>query len=173
MVLELIGAGFTYRGSTRPALTSIDLRLEPGQMHAILGPVGAGASTLVRLITGLLGERGTSVGQVRLEGTAVMLGDDPEAQLSGMTSLVGDEVQLSGRLHGDEVTRVENRARETLDSLGIGDLWGRRVKYNGLTYLLHEVERQVAAVARCKTRADRGHPFGDGVDLCSQRYPSP
>ena len=65
-------------------------------MHAILGPVGAGASTLVRLITGLLGERGTSVGQVRLEGTAVMLGDDPEAQLSGMTSLVGDEVQLSG-----------------------------------------------------------------------------
>ncbi|WP_131259967.1 ATP-binding cassette domain-containing protein [Brevibacterium aurantiacum] len=128
MVLEMIGAGFTYRGSTRQALTNIDLRLDPGQMHAILGPVGAGASTLVRLITGLLGERGTSVGQVRLEGTAVMLGDDPEAQLSGMTSLVGDEVQLSGRLHGDEATQVDKRARETLDSLGIGDLWGRRLE---------------------------------------------
>nr|WP_275901813.1 ATP-binding cassette domain-containing protein [Brevibacterium zhoupengii] len=109
-------------------MTNIDLRLEPGQMHAILGPVGAGASTLVRLITGLLGERGTSVGRVLLEGTAMMLGDDPEAQLSGMTSLVGDEVQLSGRLHGGERAQVEKRARETLDSLGIGDLWGRRLE---------------------------------------------
>ncbi|SMX79090.1 ATP-binding cassette domain-containing protein [Brevibacterium antiquum] len=127
MSLELLGAGFTYRGGASAALTGIDLRLAPGQMHAILGPLGSGTSTLGRLITGLLSDRGTSVGRIRVEGAAVMLGDDPEAQLSGMTSLVGDEVQLPGRLHGDEVSVVEERARQVLRSLGIGDLWGRRL----------------------------------------------
>lgn len=141
MPLELIGAGFTYRRDAFAALTDIDLRLARGQMHAILGAVGSGTSTLGRLITGLLGDCGTSVGRIHLEGTAVMLGDDPEAQLSGMTSLVGDEVQLSGRLHGDEVTTVERHARNTLNSLDIGDLWGRRLD------TLSGGQRQLVALA--------------------------
>lgn len=141
MVLELIGAGFTYRHGVSAALTEIDLRLVPGQMHAILGAVGSGTSTLGRLITGLSGDRGTSVGHIHVEGTAVMLGDDPEAQLSGMTSLVGDEVQLSGRLHGDGVSTVEWHARQTLNSLQIGDLWGRRLD------ALSGGQRQLVALA--------------------------
>lgn len=141
MLLELTGAGFTYRSSAAATLTDIDLRLAPGQMHTILGEVGSGTSTLGRLITGLLSERGTSVGHIRVAGTAVMLGDDPEAQLSGMTSLVGDEVQLSGRLNGDEVSAVERRARKALDSLGIGDLWRRRLD------TLSGGQRQLVALA--------------------------
>lgn len=141
MPLELTGAGFTYRHSVSAALTDIDLRLAPGQMHAILGAVGSGTSTLGRLITGLLGDHGTSVGRIHVEGTAVMLGDDPEAQLSGMTSLVGDEVQLSGRLHGDEVSTVEAHARQTLNTLGIADLWGRRLD------TLSGGQRQLVALA--------------------------
>lgn len=141
MPLELIGAGFTYRHGDSAALTDIDLRLAPGQMHAILGAVGSGTSTLGRLIAGLLGDRGTSVGGIHVEGTAVMLGDDPEAQLSGMTSLVGDEVQLSGRLHGHEVSTVERHARQTLNSLDIGDLWGRRLD------TLSGGQRQLVALA--------------------------
>lgn len=127
VVLELNAAGFTYRGAAAATLTDIDLSLAPGQMHTVLGALGSGTSTLVRLITGLLGERGNATGDVWTDGTAVMLGDDPEAQLSGMTSLVADEVVLPGRLHGDEVSAVESRARLTLDSLGVGDLWGRRL----------------------------------------------
>nr|WP_286672944.1 ATP-binding cassette domain-containing protein [Brevibacterium sp. RIT 803] len=141
MLLELIGVGFTYRSGAAATLTDIDLRLAPGQMHAILGQVGSGTSTLGRLITGLLSERGTSVGHIRAAGTAVMLGDDPEAQLSGMTSLVGDEVQLSGRLQGDDVSAVERRARKALDSLGIGDLWPRRLD------TLSGGQRQLVALA--------------------------
>nr|WP_269769984.1 ATP-binding cassette domain-containing protein [Brevibacterium antiquum] len=141
MLLELIGAGFTYRSGACAALTDIDLRLAPGQMHAILGEVGAGTSTLGRLITGLLSERGTSVGHIRVAGTAVMLGDDPEAQLSGMTSLVGDEVQLSGRLRGHEVSAVERRAHQALDSLGIDELWRRRLD------TLSGGQRQLVALA--------------------------
>lgn len=141
MLLELVAAGFTYRSGASSALSDIDLRLAPGQMHAILGAVGSGTSTLGRLVTGLLAERGTSVGHIRIAGAAVMLGDDPEAQLSGMTSLVGDEVQLSGRLHGDEISAVEGRARQALNSLGIGELWGRRLD------TLSGGQRQLVALA--------------------------
>ncbi|MDN6123775.1 MAG: energy-coupling factor ABC transporter ATP-binding protein, partial [Brevibacterium sp.] len=141
MTLELVGAGFTYRGAASAALTDIDLCLAPGQMHAVLGAVGSGTSTLGRLITGLTDDRGTSAGHIHVEGTAVMLGDDPEAQLSGMTSLVGDEVQLSGRLHGDEVSVVEGRALLMLESLGISDLWGRRLD------TLSGGQRQLVALA--------------------------
>lgn len=141
MLLELVAAGFTYRSGASAALSDIDLRLAPGQMHAVLGAVGSGTSTLGRLVTGLLAERGTSVGHIRITGAAVMLGDDPEAQLSGMTSLVGDEVQLSGRLHGDDVSAVEARARQTLNSLGIGELWGRRLD------TLSGGQRQLVALA--------------------------
>lgn len=141
MILELGTVGFTYRGASAATLTDIDLSLAPGQMHTILGALGSGTSTLVRLITGLLGELGDATGDVRTEGTAVLLGDDPEAQLSGMTSLVADEVQLSGRLHGDEVAAVEDRARLALDSLGIADLWGRRLD------TLSGGQRQLVALA--------------------------
>nr|WP_280712937.1 ATP-binding cassette domain-containing protein [Brevibacterium marinum] len=128
MTLELDRAGFTYRGASFAALTEIDLSLAPGQMHAILGASQAGTSTLGRLITGLLDESGTSAGTVHVAGTAVMLGDDPEAQLSGMTSRVGDEVQLPGRLHGHESRLAEHRARKALASLGIAELWDRRLE---------------------------------------------
>lgn len=128
MTLELDRAGFTYRGASFAALTDIDLSLAPGQMHAILGASQAGTSTLGRLITGLLHESGTSAGTVHVAGTAVMLGDDPEAQLSGMTSRVGDEVQLPGRLHGHESRLAEHRGRKALASLGIAELWDRRLE---------------------------------------------
>ena len=141
MILQLNAAGFTYRGAAAATLTDIDLSLAPGQMHTVLGALGSGTSTLVRLITGLLDERGSSTGDVWTAGTAVMLGDDPEAQLSGMTSLVADEVQLSGRLHGDEISAVESRARHALDSLGVGDLWGRRLD------VLSGGQRQLVALA--------------------------
>lgn len=141
MVLNLDGAAFTYRGAESAALSDIDLRLAPGQMHAVLGPLGSGTSTLGRMITGLLNDRGTTTGAVRLDGTAVMLGDDPEAQLSGMTSLVGDEVQLAGRLHGDEAAAVDARARLALEALSIADLWGRRLD------TLSGGQRQLVALA--------------------------
>ena len=141
VVLDLDKVAFTYRGAESAALSDIDLRLAPGQMHAVLGPLGSGTSTLGRLITGLLNDRGTITGAVRLDGTAIMLGDDPEAQLSGMTSLVGDEVQLAGRLHGDEPAAVEARARLALESLSIADLWGRRLD------TLSGGQRQLVALA--------------------------
>lgn len=135
-VLLVEGAGFAYRtadGLLPPVLADLRHRVPAGQMHTVLGPVGAGTSTLCRLVTGLLHDRGETSGTIRVTGpigdagTAVMLGDDPEAQLTGMTTRVADELQLPARLHGVSAATARTRAEAAANDLGITDLWDRRV----------------------------------------------
>ena len=50
---ELERVTFTYPGTTRPVLESLDLRIEAGQRVALVGENGQGKTTLVKLITRL------------------------------------------------------------------------------------------------------------------------
>ncbi|UVI37502.1 ATP-binding cassette domain-containing protein [Brevibacterium spongiae] len=142
MTFVLTDVGFTYRGDDAPALTGISLELADGTMTAVLGAVGSGTSTLCRLLAGQLTSRGTATGTVDPGGTVALLGDDPEAQLSGMTSYLGDEAQLACRLHGRDPADAQARARHMLERLGIAGLWARRVD------TLSGGQRQLVALAR-------------------------
>lgn len=71
--LELVGAGLRLPGSTRAVLAPVDLAVAPGTLTVVVGPTGAGASTLLRLLGGLT--RPTT-GAVRLEGVD-LAGVDP------------------------------------------------------------------------------------------------
>ncbi len=138
----MTGFGFTYAGEETQALTDVVLSLPAGSMTAVVGPVGSGTSTLARALAGLLGTRGTSTGHVDAAGTVGLLGDDPEAQLSGMTSHVEDEVQLACRLRGIAGVESEERARTALARLGIDGLWARRLD------TLSGGQRQLVALSR-------------------------
>lgn len=140
-VLELRGVDVTYRGVDHPVLAGLDLRLDRGEMQAVLGPEGSGTSTLCRLAVGLLTDRGTVHGEARAAEDAVMLGDDPEAQLSGMASRVGDEVQLPSRLRGIDPVTARDSAARALETLGAGALWDRRLE------TLSGGQRQLVALA--------------------------
>ncbi|WP_156316605.1 ATP-binding cassette domain-containing protein [Leucobacter japonicus] len=135
-------AGFHYTDEPAPALSDIDLVLHPGEMLAVLGPQGAGTSTLSRLAAGLLADRGAASGTVALSGSAAMLGDDPEAQLTGMTSFVDDEVRLPVRLSGS--TRPVD-VGAALEAFGMARLSGRRLD------ALSGGERQLVALASLMT----------------------
>jgi ABC-type multidrug transport system fused ATPase/permease subunit len=52
--VELTGVTFSVAGSTR-ALDGVDLRVPSGRIVAVVGPTGAGKSTLVEVAGGLLG----------------------------------------------------------------------------------------------------------------------
>lgn len=52
--MELEGVSYSYPGAARPALTDASMRLKAGEALGIVGPTGAGKSTLVDLIVGLL-----------------------------------------------------------------------------------------------------------------------
>jgi len=69
--LRARGVSFAYRPG-RPVLADVDLHIAPGQRIAVVGPSGAGKTTLGRLLAGLLSpDTGT-----------VTVGDVPIAELS-------------------------------------------------------------------------------------------
>ncbi|WIY84171.1 ABC transporter ATP-binding protein [Propionimicrobium sp. PCR01-08-3] len=144
--IELEGVSFRYWGSgNTSALDEIELRARPGDMVAVLGPQGAGTSTLCRLVTGLLDELGSADGERHITGQAAMLGDDPEAQLTGMTSFAVDEVRLPRRLRGDAPHIADPAADRAMDALGIVHLAHRRLD------TLSGGERQLVALASLMT----------------------
>lgn len=51
--LALEEAGLTYAGAERPALQGVSLSIAPGERVGVIGAVGSGKSTLVRLLAGL------------------------------------------------------------------------------------------------------------------------
>lgn len=65
--LEINGLSFSYRKST-PLLQNVNLRLESGQLYALLGPNGGGKTTLLRQI--LFPSRKTA-GYIRLFGKSL------------------------------------------------------------------------------------------------------
>ena len=57
--IEFRNLTFEYKEAGRPALSQINLRIDPGQTVALIGPVGSGKSTLMNLVPRLLdGEPG-------------------------------------------------------------------------------------------------------------------
>src|SRR3954447_24371523 len=76
------------------ALDDVDLRLFPGEVHALMGENGAGKSTLIKVLTGV---HEIDAGEITLEGRPVLFGSPMEAQRGGV-STVYQEVNLCANL---------------------------------------------------------------------------
>jgi ATP-binding cassette subfamily B protein len=88
--IALSGVDFAYAGTTKPAVSGIDLHIPAGQSVALVGETGAGKSTLVKLIarfydptTGAVEVDGRDLRELSLTGYRQRLGIVPqEAYLS-------------------------------------------------------------------------------------------
>ncbi|MGW0805075.1 sugar ABC transporter ATP-binding protein [Nonomuraea sp. NPDC002799] len=76
------------------ALDGVDLRLLPGEVHALMGENGAGKSTLIKVLTGV---HPADAGTVELAGAPVAFGSPLEAQQAGI-STVYQEINLCANL---------------------------------------------------------------------------
>lgn len=100
LTVEAVSYGYPDQG--RPLLKSVSLALEPGQALGILGPIGAGKTTLARLLTGTLSPQ---LGQVRLAGAEVA-GLLPDDRRQTIGYLPQDAALLRGSVR-DNIARFE------------------------------------------------------------------
>jgi monosaccharide-transporting ATPase len=84
--------GITKTFGSAMALDRVDLTLQRGEVHALVGENGAGKSTLVKIMTGAYHR---DSGSVLLEGAAVDFDTPAEAQAAGVCA-VHQEIHLLG-----------------------------------------------------------------------------
>ena len=87
-LLEIEGIGKSYPGVR--ALGDVDLAVETGEVHALLGENGAGKSTLMKVISGSVVP---DAGRIALNGEAMPFGD-PEAARARGIAIVYQELSL-------------------------------------------------------------------------------
>jgi len=82
LLIELRGVGKSFGGI--PVLADIDLRLEPGSVHALVGENGAGKSTLSKIIAGLYS---ADSGELLVNGEPQRFGSPREALDLGIATI--------------------------------------------------------------------------------------
>ncbi|HEY3501535.1 MAG TPA: ATP-binding cassette domain-containing protein [Actinocatenispora sp.] len=122
--------GVSKRFGAVQALTEVDLEVHGGEVVALVGDNGAGKSTVVKAISGVLT---ADSGVIEWEGRPVHIGRPHDAQALGIATVyqdlaLADNLDVVGNLFlGREVRRwgvldeveMERRSRELLDTLSI------------------------------------------------------
>ncbi|WP_406230565.1 sugar ABC transporter ATP-binding protein [Nocardia sp. NBC_01009] len=91
-LLSMTGIGKRFGAVT--ALTAVNLRLFPGEIHALVGENGAGKSTLIKVLTGI---HPAEAGTILFDGQLVRFTGPQQAQRAGV-STVYQEVNLCPNL---------------------------------------------------------------------------
>lgn len=122
-ILQMTGIHKRFPGVK--ALSGVNLRLFPGEVHALMGENGAGKSTLIKVLTGVYSIDG---GSVEMEGKSIAVRSPQESQAAGISTVyqevnlcpnlsvaenifIGREPRRHGRIHWKEMNR---RAAELL-----------------------------------------------------------
>ncbi len=137
MPLTLRGVGYRYAGSSRTAISGLDLELSPGTVTGLVGANDSGKSTLCLVAAGLAPGTigGELAGQVSIDELDTrtarpcelarrcgILFQEPLSQLSGTAPTVWEEVAFGPRNLALPLAEVIERVEASLDLLGIGDL---------------------------------------------------
>jgi ATP-binding cassette subfamily B protein len=155
--IEFRDLTFTYDGARAPALRHVSLRIPAGAWVAVVGPTGAGKSTLAALLPRLWDP---PVGSVFLDGREIH--EIPLADLRRAIGYVPQEAFLFSRPLGENVTFGEPTERRDPAAITAGlvadvgrfpEGWETLVGERGLT--VSGGQRQRVALARALAREPR------------------
>jgi len=151
-LIEFRGVTFAY-GNGPNVLENVDLRIEAGEVFALVGATGAGKSTIAKLVTRFYDP---TVGSICIDGHD--LRDVTLASLRSQLGVVPQEPFLFGGTIGENIGFARPEAtveeiNEAVELVGITDLVARSA--DGLDESVHERgtslsagERQLLALAR-------------------------
>jgi ribose transport system ATP-binding protein len=101
-LLEAEGLHKAFAGTR--ALRGVDLRLRPGEIHALVGQNGSGKSTLIKILSGF---HAPDAGSLRIAGEEVHLPVDPRAAAQAGLRFVHQNPGLSPSLSVLETVRLQ------------------------------------------------------------------
>jgi ABC-type sugar transport system ATPase subunit len=152
--MSLVIRGLTKRYGSTLALDEVDLEVEPGQIHALLGHNGAGKSTLIGCLGG--GTRPTA-GSIRLSGQNITAAGPLGALKAGVAviyqhlSLV-ETLTVSDNLFFKQEQRVAgtiiDRRRQHHESQKVLDSLGASARPSDLVRDLSLAQRQLVEIGR-------------------------
>jgi energy-coupling factor transporter ATPase len=138
-MIEIEGVSFSYRtgkADAVPALRDLNLRIEPGQLVAIIGHNGSGKSTLVKLLTAVLYP---NEGEIRIDGIPVreenqwevrervaVVFQNPDDQL--IMNRVADDVAFGPENLGLAREEIARRVEFSLRALGLEEIGERLIE---------------------------------------------
>ena len=139
-MIDIQDLTFTYKDETRPALQNITLAVPEGAFVGVIGPAGAGKTTLARAINGMIPHHysGDYYGCVLVNGldtveTALtdlsrlvgMVFQDVDSQI--ISSVVEDEILYGLENFGVPHGEIPERLDFALEKVGIADLRERSI----------------------------------------------
>nr|WP_316639511.1 type I secretion system permease/ATPase [uncultured Roseateles sp.] len=156
MALQEVSFAYPMTGTDKPpqVLKSVSMRLNPGERVAILGRIGSGKSTILRLLAGLYQP---SEGRVEVDG--VDLRQIDPAEFRARVGFVSQEPRLFhgtlrdnvllGRASADASQLTEVARLTGLDRLVASHPLGWDLPVGEMGSLLSGGQRQLVALARC------------------------
>lgn len=133
-LLNIIDLSKTYKGSSKPALSSVNFQVEAGDFFGILGPNGAGKTTLISIICGLI-KAGSGV--VNVNGLNIKknlyeikqtIGFVPQ-DIALYKQLTAEEnLRFIGRIYGLEEKELKSRIEFYFNEFGLDDARKKRIE---------------------------------------------
>ena len=131
-LLEIKNLNFTYPEAAQPALSGINLEIQPGEFVLICGASGCGKSTLLRQCKPALSQHGEKSGAIYFNGKAIeelsfreqsekigFVMQDPEMQI--VTDKVRHELAFGLESLGTDNRKMRVRIAEMASFFGIRD----------------------------------------------------
>lgn len=121
------GWGWRHAGRKASAVSGLDLTIEPGERVLLLGASGAGKSTFIHALAGVLGgeDEGEETGELtvdgedagRVRGRVGLVLQDPDSQV--VLARVGDDVAFGCENLGVPREEIWRRVGHSLDAVGL------------------------------------------------------